>query len=50
MGLRYDFDYFVFRLDTAFKTYDPSQIKEERWRNGFSLRRAVFNIGINYPF
>lgn len=49
-GLRYDFDYFVFRLDTGFKTYDPSQNKENRWGNQISLSRAVFNIGINYPF
>ncbi|MGB1449368.1 MAG: BamA/TamA family outer membrane protein [Flavobacteriaceae bacterium] len=49
-GLRYDFDYFVFRLDTAFKTYDPSQAPEERWGSQIALDRAVFNVGINYPF
>ena len=49
-GLRYDFDYFVFRLDTAFKTFDPSQIPEERWGSQVALKRAVLNVGINYPF
>ena len=49
-GLRYDFDYFVFRLDSGFKTYDPSQIKANRWGKQISLSRTVFNIGINYPF
>ncbi len=49
-GLRYDFNYFVFRLDSAFKTYDPSQIKADRWGKQISLKRTVFNIGINYPF
>ena len=49
-GLRYDFDYFVFRLDSGFKTYDPSQIKPDRWGKQISFRRTVFNIGINYPF
>ena len=49
-GLRYDFDYFVFRLDSGFKTYDPSQIKADRWGKQISFRRTVFNIGINYPF
>ena len=49
-GLRYDFDYFVFRLDSGFKTYDPSQIKAYRWGKQISFRRTVFNIGINYPF
>ena len=49
-GLRYDFDYFVFRLDSGFKTYDPSQTKADRWGKQISFRRTVFNIGINYPF
>ena len=49
-GLRYDFDYFVFRLDSGFKTYDPSQIEADRWGKQISFRRTVFNIGINYPF
>ena len=50
VGIRYDFDYFVFRLDTAFKTYDPAQAINQRWWSQVSLDRAVFNIGINYPF
>ena len=49
-GLRYDFDYFIFRLDTAFKTFDPSQAPENRWGSQIALRKAVFNVGINYPF
>lgn len=49
-GLRYDFDYFIFRLDTAFKTFDPSQAAEDRWGSQISLDQAVFNVGINYPF
>ena len=49
-GIRYDFDFFIFRLDTGFKTYDPSLEASERWFKNTSLRKAVFNIGINYPF
>ncbi len=49
-GLRYDFDYFVFRLDTGFKTYDPSLTKSDRWFSQLNLKSAVFNIGINFPF
>jgi len=49
-GLRYDLNFFVLRLDTGFKTYNPVREKSERWFNDFSLRKAVFNIGINYPF
>ena len=49
-GIRYDFDFFIFRFDTAFKTYNPSLTKNNRWMSEFSLNQAVFNIGINYPF
>ncbi|MDC0923270.1 BamA/TamA family outer membrane protein [Flavobacteriaceae bacterium] len=50
IGLRYDFNFFVLRLDTAFKTYNPAKEKTNRWFTDFSLNKAVFNIGINYPF
>ena len=49
-GLRYDFDYFIFRLDIGFKTYDPSLIKAERWFSQLNIKEAVFNVGINFPF
>ena len=49
-GIRYDFNFFIFRLDTGFKTYDPSLEVSDRWFKNTSLRKAVFNIGINYPF
>lgn len=50
IGLRYDFDFFVIRFDTGFKTYNPALPQSERWGTDMSLRKAVFNIGINYPF
>ena len=50
LGLRYDFDFFVFRLDTGFKTYNPALPMSSRWQTKFRLNEAVFNIGINYPF
>lgn len=49
-GLRYDFDFFVFRLDTGFKTYNPSLEAGKRWFKNYNFRNAVYNIGINYPF
>ncbi|NDG46277.1 MAG: outer membrane protein assembly factor, partial [Flavobacteriia bacterium] len=30
-GLRYDFDFFVFRFDTGFKTYNPALPEGSRW-------------------
>mgnify|MGYP001829041184 FL=1 len=50
MGLRYDFTYFVFRLDMGFKTYNPALLVGERWFSEYNFSNAVFQIGINYPF
>ncbi|MCR9226959.1 MAG: outer membrane protein assembly factor [Flavobacteriaceae bacterium] len=49
-GLRYDFTYFVFRLDVGFKTYNPAKVGSDRWFDGYNFKQAAFNIGINYPF
>ena len=49
-GVRYDFSYFVFRLDMGFKTYNPAEETAKRWFRDYNLANSVFNIGINYPF
>ena len=49
-GLRYDSGLFVFRLDMGLKTYNPARNQDERWFKDFSLKKSVFNIGLNYPF
>lgn len=50
IGLRYDSGLFIFRLDMGLKTHNPSLEKGKRWLTDFSLKKAVFNIGLNYPF
>lgn len=49
-GLRWDFNFFVLRGDIGFKTYDPSYRDRNRWFNDYNFSKAVYNIGINYPF
>lgn len=49
-GVRYDFTYFVFRLDLGFKTYNPSHENSKRWFRDYNFANSVINIGINYPF
>jgi len=49
-GVRYDFGFFVLRLDAGFKTYNPSLPVGDRWFRELSLSRSVLNVGINYPF
>ncbi len=49
-GLRYDFGVVVFRFDIGFKTYNPSKIEGLRWFREYNFSKAVYNLGINYPF
>lgn len=49
-GVRYDFSFFVVRLDLAFKTYNPSDEIGKRWFRDYNFSNSVLNIGINYPF
>lgn len=50
LGLRYDFTYFLFRLDLGFKTYNPAEIASKRWFRDYNFANSVLQIGINYPF
>lgn len=49
-GLRYDFTYFLFRVDLGFKTYNPAEEQSKRWFRDYNFRKSVLQIGINYPF
>lgn len=49
-GIRYDFSFFVFRIDMGFKTFDPSIESQRRWFKEFNFKESVLNVGINYPF
>mgnify|MGYP001627902522 CR=1 FL=1 len=49
-GLRYDFGFFVIRVDAGFKTYNPARPEGERWFKEYNFSNYVLNIGVNYPF
>ena len=49
-GVRYNVGYFVLRLDMGLKAYNPVLDSNDRWMTDFKLNKAVFNIGLNYPF
>lgn len=49
-GLRYNFGFFVFRLDFGFKTYNPANNGNPKWFYDYNFGHSVVNIGINYPF
>jgi outer membrane protein insertion porin family len=50
-GLRLDFNYFLIRLDLAYKVRDPQRtLYPDRWFYGLSLGSGQVQLGINYPF
>ena len=48
-GLRFDFSFFVFRLDAAVPFHSPTT---GDWfsRNDFRISKTILNFGIGYPF
>ncbi|MEG1267571.1 MAG: BamA/TamA family outer membrane protein, partial [Myroides sp.] len=50
LGIRYDFSFFVIRLDLGFKTYNPAKEANQKWFKEWNLSKTVLNVGINYPF
>ncbi len=50
-GLRFDFNYFLIRLDWAYKVKDPQRIEDpDQWFYKLSLGSGQLQLGINYPF
>ena len=50
-GLRLNFDFFIIRLDLAYKMRDPSFPSNDRWVIQYQkLRQGNLNFGIGYPF
>jgi outer membrane protein insertion porin family len=46
-----DFDYFLIRLDWAYKVRDPQNPDyPNRWFYNFDLKNGQFQLGIGYPF
>ncbi len=51
MGIRWDLNFFVLRLDAAAPLADPSYPEGKRWIvDDRPLRRTTLNFGIGYPF
>lgn len=48
-GARIDLKFFVFRVDMAFKAFDPTQVENERWVLGSDWKPTT-HIAIGYPF
>ena len=52
-GTRFDFSFFVFRIDIGIKLRDPELVEGKRWIIGarkYTWDDFGFNLGIGYPF
>ena len=55
-GLRFDFSFFIMRLDFGIKVRDPKESEAHRWVvvnsafNPFGPDYSMLNFGIGYPF
>jgi len=50
-GIRYDFSFFILRLDAAIRLRDPEYAENDRWMfNKQPLKSPVLSFGIGYPF
>ncbi len=51
LGFRFDFRFFVFRIDGAIRLRDPAQAEANRWvLKDTRINKIVWNFGIGYPF
>lgn len=51
LGIRFDFTFFIIRLDGAIRMKDPAKPVGERWVfDANQLTDITFNFGIGYPF
>lgn len=51
LGIRFDFNYFIIRLDAAMPAYNPAYEEGDRWMLRYAkFKRVNYNIGIGYPF
>ncbi|MFA5972625.1 MAG: BamA/TamA family outer membrane protein [Lentimicrobiaceae bacterium] len=49
-GLRFDFSFFIFRVDAAVPFHNPAVADKWFSREEFKLRNSILNFGIGYPF
>ena len=51
LGLRFDFSFFLLRLDAAAPMVNPAYPEGERWRiSKLQFKDFILNFGIGYPF
>ena len=50
VGVRLDFNFFVFRVDWGIKLHNPNEPAGRRWIQRFRFSNTTLNFGVGYPF
>lgn len=50
IGVRYDFNMFIIRLDWGWKMYNPGLPPQERWFSQFRFKNTALHFAIGLPF
>jgi len=51
IGIRLDFDFFIFRVDPAVPIYNPANPPKDQWIfKKMQIKDIIWNFGIGYPF
>ena len=50
LGARFDFGFFLFRVDWGLRLHDPNKPSGERWISHLTLRQSAFSFNVGFPF
>ena len=50
LGARFDFGFFLFRVDWGLRLHDPNQPSGQKWIRNLTLRQSTFSFNVGYPF
>jgi len=51
LGIRFDFQFFIFRIDGGIPLRNPTRDPDQRWvLNELRFNTVNYNFGIGYPF
>ncbi|MDR0510808.1 MAG: BamA/TamA family outer membrane protein [Rikenellaceae bacterium] len=50
LGARFDFNFFLLRLDWGVKLHDPGRMEGRRWIDKFRYSDTALTFGVGYPF
>lgn len=50
LGARFDFDFFLFRVDWGLRLHNPNKAPGDRWIRRLTLRQSAFSFNVGFPF